>query len=109
MSFLKVGNQIINRDHVVSAKYEPSSEWLDDEQDPPAQMKTPSFLYLTMSSVSGQEVTNYDGDVIAAYSESDVIILTGKEADDTWVYLVEFCSTDAGGFAEAVERNKAKQ
>jgi len=36
-----------------------------------------------MTSTSGQEVTNYDGDVIAAYSESDVIMLTGQMADDT--------------------------
>lgn len=106
--FLQIGNQIINRNHIVSAKYEPGNTWTDDEQEPPRQITSPSSLCLTMTSTSGQEVTNYDGDVIAAYSESDVIMLTGQMADDTWAYLSEFFVADVGGFSGAIKKAQAK-
>jgi hypothetical protein len=85
--FLKIKNRIINTDQVVDAKYEPASEWEDDEYDPPRKVNSPSSLTLTMTSISGQEVTGFDGDVLAAYSESDVIVLNGPEADDVWERL----------------------
>lgn len=100
---LKIKNQIINTSHIVAANFEPASQWEDDEQEPPRLVNNPASLLLTMTSVSGQEVSNFDGDIITAYSESDVIVLTGQDAEDTWAHL-QFQSTPVDGFAEAARK-----
>lgn len=101
--FIKIKNRIINSANIVDARYEPASEWEDDEQEPPRMVESPSSLQLTMTSTSGQEVSNFDGDVISAYSESDVITLRDKEADDVWEIL-QVGIVCADGYAEMVRK-----
>ena len=99
---IKIFNQIINTANIVEANFEPACVF-PGEDDGEESYTSPSILRLTMSSISGQEVTTYEGDVVAAYSESDVIVLKDQAAEDVWAYLSAF-STNVDGFAEAMKK-----
>lgn len=94
---LKIKNKIINTAHLVSAEYRPAHEWEDDEYEPSRKVNAPSRLEITMSSIGSRAFSEYEGKIVAACSESDVIRFTGQEADDVWIVLrnqVLICAED---------------
>lgn len=105
MPKIKIYNQIIDTDNIVEANFEPACVFPGEDGEEPYTSRP--TLRLTMTSISGQEVTAYEGDVVAAYSESDVIVLQDQAAEDVWAYLVTF-ATDVDGFAEALKKVQAK-
>lgn len=85
-TFLLLDNQrVVNLDQVVSAKFSPAQNGVDDESGKP--YSSPCQLLLTMSSVSRETIYGFDGGFLGAVATSDYEVVKGENAYRLWDLL----------------------
>lgn len=80
---------VINGDHIVKVDYEPANSGIDSESG--EKYTSRSSCVITLSSVSLEEDTGYEGSILGVASVSDYIKLRDTDADRFW----EVYSSDA--------------
>lgn len=81
-------HRLIHRNHLVQVEYTPPETGIDDETDQPYERR--AQLTLTLSSLKEHEITNYDGDTVAAVAVSEKVILRDEDAERVWKMLDHF-------------------
>ncbi len=93
MNFVRLNaTKVINLEHVTSIVFHDEQTFGDE--DTGAMTTLPASVEITMTSTSMVEVTKYDGEVIGGASESDMILLTGKEATEFWLFVKIYCTKE---------------
>jgi hypothetical protein len=71
----------INTKHIVSVKYEPLVDTHTDPEDGETIFGHPPRVYITILSHDIETSSHYDGEIFAASTKSDVILVAGDEAE----------------------------
>lgn len=85
--YLMLENQMVNLAHIVRAEYNPP--YAGGEELEPGEVSKPhaAQLSLTLTSLHIESDLAYDGDVEGTASASDVVLVSGKEAERAWGFL----------------------
>lgn len=83
MNLLRIGNRIVNLDHVVDVIYTPDNSFDDDG----IRVSIPSKITLTTNAMQENMVTGYDGEFRGVGQVSETISFDGRAADKAWEWF----------------------